>query len=271
VKNLASFVFVLLLSIGCSKNFVDLQPISTVSIDVLYKTDKDYVDALTATYNTLQDQYRSFYIFGDIRGDDTWQEIVKNNAQSYANAFVITSAEPLMNTTWGNYYRLIVRVNLLLSKIESADPAQVKLKDRYKPEAWFMRALAYFDLIRIFGKVPRITTPLSVENAYKVPREEVDKIYQELIIPDLLAAEMGLLKTYTGTDVGRPTIGAAKALLGKVYLTIRDFPKAEAKLQEVTTLGYALLPRFTDLFDYSKDEHHAEYIFDVEYVDGGAG
>lgn len=195
-KNLASFVFVLLLSIGCSKNFVDLQPISTVSIDVLYKTDKDYVDALTATYNTLQDQYRSFYIFGDIRGDDTWQEIVKNNAQSYAYAFVITSAEPLMNTTWGNYYRLIARVNLLLSKIESADPAQVKGKDRYKPEARFMRALAYFDLI------PRITTPLSVENAYKVPREEVDKIYQELIIPDLLAAETGLLKTYTGTDVG---------------------------------------------------------------------
>lgn len=89
MKNLASFVFVLLLSIGCSKNFVDLQPISTVSIDVLYKTDKDYVDALTATYNTLQDQYRSFYIFGDIRGDDAWQGIVKNNAQSYANAFVI--------------------------------------------------------------------------------------------------------------------------------------------------------------------------------------
>ena len=59
-----------------------------------------------------------------------------------------------------------------------------------------------------------------------------------------------------------------KSLLGKVYLTIHDFPKAESKLQEVSTLGYALLPKYTDLFDYTKDEHHSEYIFDIEYEQG---
>jgi hypothetical protein len=76
---------------------------------------------------------------------------------------------------------------------------------------------------------------------------------------------------YTGNDIGRATRGAAKSLLGKVYLTLKDFPKAEAKLQEVTTMGYALLPNFNDLWDYSKDEHHSEYIFDVEYEEGQGG
>jgi hypothetical protein len=46
---------------------------------------------------------------------------------------------------------------------------------------------------------------------------------------------------------------------------------AATKLQEVTTLGYSLLPNYNELFDYMKDEHHAEYIFDIEYLDGGLG
>ena len=57
-------------------------------------------------------------------------------------------------------------------------------------------------------------------------------------------------------------------MLGKVYLTRKDFVKAEAKLAEVTTMGYALLKNFNDLFDYTKDEHHSEYIFDIEYEQG---
>jgi hypothetical protein len=56
--------------------------------------------------------------------------------------------------------------------------------------------------------------------------------------------------------------------LGRVYLTQKDFPKAEAKLLEVTTMGYSLLPNYNDLFDYTKNEHHSEYIFDIEYEEG---
>jgi hypothetical protein len=86
-----------------------------------------------------------------------------------------------------------------------------------------------------------------------------------------LQAENALPVKYTGSDVGRPTKGAAKAILGRVYLTRGDFPKAETKLQEVTTLGYSLLPNYNDLFDYTKNEHHSEYIFDIEYEEGLGG
>lgn len=258
----------LMFTVSCGKKFIDLPPISSVSVDVVYKTDKDFLDALTATYNTLQQQYQNFYIFGDIRGDDTWQSIYKNNSWSYADAFVINSADPLMHSTWQNYYQAIFRINTILEKIKSADAAVVKNKERYIAEAKFLRALCYFDLVRIFGPVPMITTPITIEEGYKVGRESVENIYSKVIIPDFTNAENGLPLKYTGSDVGRPTKGAAKSLLGRVYLTLRDFPKAEAKLQEVTTMGYALLPNYNDLFDYTRNEHHSEYIFDIEYEEG---
>jgi starch-binding outer membrane protein, SusD/RagB family len=141
----------------------------------------------------------------------------------------------------------------------------------YVGEAKFLRALAYFDLVRIYGDVPMVTTPLTIEEAYKSGREKVSKVYDEVIIKDLQEAEAFLPAKHSGADVGRATKGAAKSLLGKVYLTIKDFPKAEAKLKEVATMGYALLAKYNDLFDYAKDEHHSEYIFDIEYEQGLSG
>jgi tetratricopeptide (TPR) repeat protein len=254
--------------VSCSEDFIDLNPVSSVSVDVVYKTDKDFNDALTAAYNSLQDQYEDFYLFGDIRGDDSWQEIYKNNSQSYSDAFVTTSDDGLMNSTWQNYYEAIFRLNTVLSKIEGADPAVVVNKDRYIAEARFLRALSYFDLVRIFGNVPMVTKPLSIEEGYQTPRTDVNTIYEEVIIPDFQAAADGLPTSYSGADVGRPTSGAAKALLGRVYITRGDFQNAEPVLKEVTTMGYKLLDNYNDLFDYTKDEHHSEYIFDIEYEEG---
>lgn len=268
MKKLISIAFASLIMMSCSKDFIDLVPISSVSVDILYKTDKDFSDALTAVYNSFQTQYQNFYIIGDIRADDSWQEISKSNSQSYSDLFTTSSSDGLMNSTWLNYYRAIFRANTILSKIEPLTVSVVPKKDRYIAEAKFLRALAYFDLVRIFGDVPMVTIPLSVEEGYKTPREPVANIYSKVIIPDLLVAEIGLPLNYTGTDVGRPTKGAAKAILGRVYLTQSDFQNAETKLQEVTTMGYSLLPKYTDLFDYMKNEHHSEYIFDIEYEEG---
>jgi len=263
-----SIALLSIMIVSCSKKFIDLPPISSVSVDVVYKTDKDFLDGLTATYNTLQQQYQNFYIFGDIRGDDSWQSIYKNNSQSYSDAFVTSSSDQLMHTTWQNYYQAIFRINTILEKIKAADVTVVKNKDRYIAEAKFLRAFCYFDLVRIFGAVPMVTAPLTIAEGYKAGREKVDVIYNKVIIPDLADAENGLPLKFTGSDVGRPAKGAAKALLGRVYLTIKDFSKAEAKLQEVTAMGYSLLPNYNDLFDYSKNEHHSEYIYDIEYEEG---
>lgn len=257
----------LLMLFSCKKNFIELVPVSTVSTDALYKTDKDFKDAIIGIYAIYQNQYQNMWLFGDMRGDDSWDELVKGTAAAMDN-FTINNDDGVINSTWVNYYNIVNRANTVLAKIEGTDANVVKNKALYKGEASFLRALAYFDLVRIYGDVPMITSPLSIEDGYKAGREKVEKIYNEVIIKDLLFAESRLPAKFTGPDVGRATQGAAKSLLGKVYLTVHDFAKAEAKLQEVTTMGYALLPKYTDLFDYTKDEHHSEYIFDIEYEQG---
>lgn len=193
---------------------------------------------------------------------------MSNLTASDVDKFILNNDAGILNSTWQNYYNIINRANNILSKIEKADINIVKNKDQYISEAKFLRALAYFNLVRIFGDVPMVTTSVTIEDAYKKGREKADKIYDEIIIKDLLEAEAKLPVKYSGTDLGKATKGAARSLLGKVYLTRKDFPKAEAKLREVTTMGYALLTNFNDIFDYTKDEHHSEYIFDIEYEQG---
>ncbi|MEJ7739360.1 MAG: RagB/SusD family nutrient uptake outer membrane protein [Chitinophagaceae bacterium] len=257
----------ILVMFSCSKDFIELTPISTVSTDALYKTDKDFKDAEIGIYNVLQTQYQNMWLFGDMRGDDSWDELVKGTAATMDN-FTINNDDPVIKSTWQNYYNVINRANTLLTRIEDAETTIGPNKEIYMGEARFLRALAYFDLVRIYGDIPIVTTLLSIDESYKSGRQKVDKVYDEVIIKDLLDAENKLPAKYAGADVGRATKGAAKALLGKVYLTRHDFVKAEAKLQELTTMGYALLPNYNDLFDYTKDEHHSEYIFDIEYEQG---
>ncbi|HSU51068.1 MAG TPA: RagB/SusD family nutrient uptake outer membrane protein [Segetibacter sp.] len=254
--------------LSCKKSFIEIAPESSVSVDILYKTDKDFQDAINGGYNVLQTQYPNMWVFGDLPADDVSEDIPNHFDHVTFDQFTVTDRQPILISTWRNYYNLVSRVNAVLDNIDKADPLVVKNKDRYIGEAKFMRALAYFDLVRIFGDVPMITTNVSVEESYKIGREKADKIYAEVIIKDLLDAEAKLPTKYTGTDVGRATKGAAKSILGKVYLTRKDFVNAEAKLKEVTTLGYALLPNFKDLWNYTVNEHHSEYIFDIEYEEG---
>ncbi len=272
MKKLLNVILALsFLMISCKKEFIELAPISTAGVDAVYKTDKDFQDAVLGIYSVLRNQYQDFWIFGDLRADDSWHALGNDAFLVSVNTFSMNSGANLMINSWRNYYSAVNRANLVLSKIAGADPAIIKNKERHIAEARFLRAFAYFDMVRIWGDIPMPTNPISISDGYKLVRTKTDKIYTDIIIPDLLFAESKLATKYTGSDVGRATKGAAMSILGRVYMTIKDFPKAEAKLKEVTNMSYALLPKYTDLFDYTKEEHHSEYIFDIEYQDGGLG
>jgi hypothetical protein len=275
MKNISYFILLLsvLITASCSKSFIERPPVAAATTDVLYKTDKDFQDALMGAYQALRNQYTNFWQFGDLRGDDAFIQVSNQPTSTGVDLFSINSSDNLLHNTWANYYIVVNLTNVILSKLEPVDPAVVKNKDRYIGEAKFLRAIAYFDLVRIFGDVQMLTQPPTIEDARKAPRTPVATIYSEIIIKDFSDAAAKLPLSYTGIEVGRATKGAAKAMLGKVYLTIKDFQKAEATLQELTVAPYtyALLPNFNDLFDYSKNEHHSEYIFDIEYEEGLGG
>lgn len=255
---------------SCQKSFIELLPESTVTIDVLYKTDKDYADALIGIYTLYQGIYDGNYEYiSELCGDDMEHQWATESIAVRLDYFTYTNDESMIRDYWRNHYSLINRANLLLAKIDKADQAVVTHKDRYIGETKFLRALAYFNLVRVFGDIPIVLTPITFEESYKAARQSVDKVYTDVIYPDLLDAESKLPVKYTGADVGRATQGAAKSILGSAYLTQKDFVSAEAKLREVTTLGYSLLPNYNDLWT-ATNEHHSEYIWDIEF-ESGAG
>lgn len=267
-KIISILAIVSVIMVSCKKSFIEINPESAVGVDAVYKTDKDFKDATTGVYSTYADQYQNFWLFGDMRADDSWQQVIKNSTQYFMDVFTTNSSDGVISSTWLNYYKIIYGTNTILTKIEAADAAVVTNKKRYIAEAKFLRALAYFDLVRIFGDVPLLTKPVIIDESYKIGREKLETVYTQLIIPDLIAAEADLPSKYAGADIGRATKGAAASLLGKVYLYRKDFVNAETRFQEVTTMGYSLLPVYNDLFNYTKDEHHSEYIFDIEYEQG---
>lgn len=112
-----------------------------------------------------------------------------------------------------------------------------------------------------------ITDP---EDAYGYGRTSADKVYAQ-IIQDLKDAEAVLPVKYTvNTDIGRATKGAAKGLLGKVYLTMHNYPDAISELSGMLNLGYTLLPNYNDIF-LATNGNNAEIVFSVQYTKGGYG
>ncbi len=188
-KIISIALIVSILITSCKKDFIEKAPVSTISVDALYKTDKDFQDAVIGIYHGFRDPYQNFWQFGDLRGDDVQHDPASGLEQIRTDNFVTDNSDNLLASSWRSYYIIINRANVLLSTIETSDPAVVKNKARHKAETQFIRALAYFNLVRIFGDVPLLTTPITSEEAYKIGRDKVDKIYNELIIKDLVEAE----------------------------------------------------------------------------------
>src|SRR5690606_39755992 len=183
---------------ACSNSFVDIRPESSTTTDLLYQTDSDFEDAVNAVYTALQTQYQDFWIFGDVPGEDVTQEVVKNDPWYLADVFAMQDNTPILATTWSNYYVAITRANLVLHHIDEVDEQTLQQRNRHIGEARFLRALAYFDLVRIFGAVPAVTASLTTEEAYALPRTAVEQIYNDVITPALLSAAQVLPSACSG-------------------------------------------------------------------------
>lgn len=278
IKILITAGAIVMLSAGsCSDDFLDLAPISQQNSNNFYKTGEDMKNALTAVYGSLQyggQYYSSIHVMGDLRSDNT--EITNPNAGADLQAidnFTNTPVTSISNNTWTGHYQGIQSANIVIEKIEAVnmDPA---LKARYIGEAKFLRALMYFNLVRIYGDVPLVTKVINnPQEGYEYGRVPAEEVYQQ-IIADLVEAEGSLPYSYVAADAGRATKGAAMSLLGKVYLTKKDWTLAAQKLKQVideaAQTKYKLMPTYAGVFGVSA-ENNSESIFEVQFKSGSNG
>ncbi|WP_020597042.1 RagB/SusD family nutrient uptake outer membrane protein [Spirosoma panaciterrae] len=267
-----SLLFSLTLS-SCSKEFLDLKPISSATYDNFYRTADDFRNAINGAYASLQSGgvFGNSYVFGDVASDNTVPPASGSvTDQDEFDRFYIRTTNPFISGRWNDSYSAIARFNTILEKIGPVSIDET-LKNRYIAETKFLRALVYFNLVRTFGDVPLVLKSISnPDEGYEYGRSPKADVYAQ-IEKDLTEAEGVLPVSYATADIGRATKGAAKALLGKVYLTEKKYAQAAAKLKEVIDLGvYDILPNYADVFKVS-NKNNKESVFDVQYKSGGAG
>ena len=261
-------------AISCSKDFLDKAPLDSINTENFYQTKEDAIVAINGAYQPLQwpklynmrmwtsDIMAGNSIVGAGGGDDG------RETQDMMN-FVTTTDNAGVLDLFRGPSPGILRSNVVLQKVPDMNINET-LKNRILGEAHFLRGLYYFILVRYFGDVPLITEPQVPGDDLRSARTDKAQVY-DLIIQDLTTAK-DLLPTkssYSSTDLGRATKGAATGLLAKVYLTLGNWDQVVSLTNEVTALGYQLNPNYADNFDVF-NKNSIESLFEIQYT-GNAG
>ncbi len=266
-------LFALLLSVlvmvsGCNPDILDVKNQGAYDEATYFVSAPQFNEGIVATYATLllpglytRDAYFNF----DLLGGDATNNVFLLGDLAQLQDFSFGSAQPQLQDFWRNSYRMVLRANLILSKLNEWQPtlpADQNLKKQYTAEARFLRGYAYFMLVNNYGRVPlRLDYALAVQDAPRAPLAEI----WAAIEADFTAAVTGLPVAYAPSDLGRATQGAAVAMLGKSLLYQKKYPQAQAEFEKLlrAPYTYSLSARFDDLFTEANNTRNPEVVFNV--------
>lgn len=258
-------IVITLVILGSCNDFLEKPLQGALTQETFPTTERDAFLAVNATYNIMRRENFNYGLFPiiDIMSDDSRKGSNPGDAAATIGPFenfTHVATEETLSRWWNTLYEGVKRANVVIEKLPGI-PMDENLKNRQIGEAEFLRAVFYFDLVRAFGGVPKVTTAAAELGLGRASQEEI----YDLIEQDLLAA-IGVLpeKTdYAAADIGRATKGAAKTLLSKVYLYQKDYANAEKYALEVINSGlYALEPDFADA-NSQEGEFGPESVFEI--------
>jgi starch-binding outer membrane protein, SusD/RagB family len=276
------FAAATLLSVGAcnDQDFITEVPYDFVGPANFYRTEGDALAAVNGVYasfvNTSGSNYYGsmFQMVVELPAETHTVYLSAGNERSMVDNYSFTPSHNYIKQTWINAYAAINRANSVVGRVPAIAMDTVKRK-RIVGEAKFLRALHYFNLVRLFGGVPLRVSETNGLDSLRLPRSTAAEVYAQ-IESDLTDAIAVLPKasTYGGSDIGRASRGAAKTLLAKVLLqragtgvsaaASADYQTALDLLKDVdANEGYALVTNFGDLFDM-KHEQNTEVIFDIQ-------
>ena len=269
---------------GCEKDLM-LEPENNITQNSFYTTELQIQQALSGVYSAMINASSrggfdvNFYLLASEVRSNNFNAISQNGNRDYyaINRFQDTSSTDEMEILWEDAYQQISYANMLLSRIDAVPFADPATKEQYRSEARFLRAYAYFELMRSFGKVPLIDHPVSPEEAATIPRTDLATLYN-FITSEIEASVSGLKNVYDAANKGRVTKSAAHAMLGRIYLTGYGYPLNNSSyLQKAKDHLYAVIqvegqyvtfaPNYADLFKSVNDNKYN--IFEIQHINGG--
>lgn len=287
MKKIYALPFLLLAFSACDKDFLNQQNPNAVTVENYFKTENDVLLAVNGLYEALRSENtigESSTLFNEERSDNAG----RNDNQSSAgepfqfNDFSILPSNSYLQNHWESMYDGIARCNTLLNRIEKVSFSDEELKNRYRAEAKFVRALLYFHMVQKFGDIPlSIEEITSKEQASSLAYRQKEALVYSQIVKDLTdALNSNLPNTQWEYAVGRTSKAAIHALLGQVYLTMgstmsearqQNLQLAEQQLAAayaMRTFGKLAEIPYADVFDVNKKNSNKELIFQVQYLRG---
>lgn len=263
------------LVISCdSDEFLNPLPDSAIVADTFYESDADVFAGIIGIYDALQGVNENTesssirfnrgvqleYLLTEHRSDNTRSKTLEGSRADF-HRYIVEPENIQSEDYYQSMYEIIFRANSVLSYIENADPSNVA---SYSAEAKFLRAYAYFNLVRLYGPVPLVTSVVVADdNESLFTRRSLEDVYAQ-IVADL---QDGVANLSNGSK-SRASKAAAQGLLAKVYLTqpTPNYDGARALCEAIVNSGeFSLEPNFRDVF---YNELNDEVIFAIQYVAG---
>ena len=226
----------MLIELESCKKFVAVDPPSTDLISsTVFINDANATAAVVGIYSQIMESIsgfasggiQSFTTLGGLSAD----ELLSPSSAATLGEFYTNSIKPTNPTiaaSWTQSYRYIFFANSILEGLAKSSGVSASTKKQLEGEAKFIRAWLHFHLVNYWGDVPYITTTDHRVNALQKRLPSAD-VYQRIIV-DLTEAQTLLSQSLAGnTERIRPDKWTATALLARVYLFNKDWPKAEAE------------------------------------------
>jgi hypothetical protein len=264
---------------SCSSDFLEVAPKGTDLEANYYKDQTQAFAGLVAVYDIMNKNSGGFdnmLTMMNAGSDDHYagggSATDGAGIQGFSNYTISPTTVPA--SFWGDHYQGVFRANFLLTKLPEI-PMDANLIARYTAECKALRANYYFNLVRMFKNVPLILVPLESSEFNSVKQAASADVYAQ-IEKDLNEAIPALPPTVPASDAGRFTQGAARALLGKVYLYDNKKSLAAIELAAVngnpggtSQYGYKLLADFKNLWVVD-DKFNTESILEVAHTNASS-
>lgn len=267
------YITLLLIAVSimsCEDTFLSPDLVSNVNADNFYKNDSEIETAVVGVYDGIQGVNAikftnaslnhgvqvEFYLT-EMRSDNTRTKSQEGEAAQF-EFYNVQATNGIVADYYRSHYNVIFRANNVLANLGNASAEKAT---GFEAESKFLRAYAYFQLVRLYGDIPlvdQVISPLDKETAFT--RVSTTQIY-DLIVSDLEFAAQNL------TDEGpkdRASRAAAQGLLAKVYLTLGRYGEAQSLCEDIMNpaRGFTLLSDFKDIF---YEERNDEVIFAIGF------
>ncbi|BDD11516.1 membrane protein (plasmid) [Fulvitalea axinellae] len=272
MKTIFRLFIAVLVSVSASScgAWLEVEPQNDITLEDYWKSEKDIRLALNQCYSQLRGQVNTLFLWGDLRGDFVVDGA--SNHGDYLDYERVLRLEILDNNSlskWGGIYKVINYANNVIKYAPGVRSSDLTLGKKelnaYLSEAYFLRSLSYFYLVRTFKDVPLQLEPTDTDDVNVVLPKSTEEEVLAQIVTDLEWAERYIPRRYADPDLNRgfATQAAVQALLADVYLWMEDYDKCIEKCDKIINRSdYVLVEFWRDIF---AEGNTIESIFELPY------